>query len=54
MGGLSQEKFGRSRRGGENGGVVMGGGDGSETGSVMKKGGIDGRYRCQPQPVAQG
>ena len=36
MGELSQEKFGGSGRGGENGGVVMGGGDGSETGSVTK------------------
>ena len=43
VGGLHEERFGRSGRGGENesegwrGGVEMGGGDGSEMGLVMKK-----------------
>ena len=37
-----------------DGGVETGGGDGSETGTVMEEKKINDRYRCQPPPGLQG
>ena len=39
---------------GWDGGVEMGGGDGSEMGSVMQEGKIDDLYRCNPHAGLEG